>query len=283
MQIINSPNAVRAWVKDQKKQGKSVGFVPTMGFLHEGHLSLMQKARTENDVVIVSIFVNPTQFGPGEDLESYPRDFERDKELCDSVGVDVIFAPGVKDMYSDGYSTYVDCEGEITKQLCGASRPTHFKGVTSVVSKLFLIVAPDRAYFGQKDAQQVAVIEKMVRELNFDVEIVPCPIVREADGLAMSSRNTYLNELERKDALVLSEALSLCQEAVKNGELNTEKLIQLMKAHILHADSAQIDYVQIVDAKTLLPIGELQDDYLVALAVKIGKTRLIDNYRVSRS
>ena len=283
MQIINSPNAVRAWVKDQKKQGKSVGFVPTMGFLHEGHLSLMQKARTENDVVIVSIFVNPTQFGPGEDLESYPRDFERDKELCDSVGVDVIFAPGVKDMYPDGYSTYVDCEGDITKQLCGASRPTHFKGVTSVVSKLFLIVAPDRAYFGQKDAQQVAVIEKMVRELNFDVEIVPCPIVREADGLAMSSRNTYLNELERKDALVLSEALNLCQETVKNGEQNTEKLIQLMKKHIQRADSAQIDYVQIVDAKTLLPIGELQDDYLVALAVKIGKTRLIDNYRVSRS
>ena len=283
MQIINSPNAVRAWVKDQKKQGKSVGFVPTMGFLHEGHLSLMQKARTENDVVIVSIFVNPTQFGPGEDLESYPRDFERDKELCDSVGVDVIFAPGVKDMYPDGYSTYVDCEGDITKQLCGASRPTHFKGVTSVVSKLFLIVAPDRAYFGQKDAQQVAVIEKMVRELNFDVEIVPCPIVREADGLAMSSRNTYLNELERKDALVLSEALNLCQEAVKHGEQNAEKLIQLMKKHIQRADSAQIDYVQIVDAKTLLPIGELQDDYLVALAVKIGKTRLIDNYRVSRS
>lgn len=282
MQIINSPKAVRAWVKDQKKQGKSVGFVPTMGFLHEGHQSLMQKARTENDVVIVSIFVNPTQFGPGEDLESYPRDFERDKALCDAVGVDVIFAPGVKDMYPDGYSTYVDCEGEITKQLCGASRPTHFKGVTSVVSKLFLIVAPDRAYFGQKDAQQVAVIEKMVRELNFDVEIVPCPIVREADGLAMSSRNTYLNEKERKEALVLSEALNLCQEAAKNGELNTENLIQLMKAHILHADSAQIDYVQIVDAKTLLPIGALQDDYLVALAVKIGKTRLIDNYRVSR-
>lgn len=283
MQIINTPHALRAWVKEQKKKGKSVGFVPTMGFLHEGHLSLMQKARMDNDVVIVSIFVNPTQFGPGEDLESYPRDFERDKELCDSVGVDVIFAPGVKDMYPEGYSTYVDCEGDITKQLCGASRPTHFKGVTSVVSKLFLIVAPDRAYFGQKDAQQVAVIEKMVRELNFDVEIVPCPIVREADGLAMSSRNTYLNEKERKDALVLSEALKLCQEAVRNGERNTDSLIHLMKAHILHADSAQIDYVQIVDAKTLLPIDELQDDYLVALAVKIGKTRLIDNYRISRS
>lgn len=283
MQIVSRPLELKNWVKSEKEKGKTVGFVPTMGFLHEGHLSLMKAAKKENDIVVVSIFVNPTQFGPGEDLESYPRDFEKDKRLCESVGVDIIFAPTVADMYPDGYSTYVNCEGEITKQLCGASRPSHFKGVTSVVAKLFLMVAPNRAYFGQKDAQQVAVIEKMVRELNFDLDIIPCPIVRETDGLAMSSRNTYLSSDERQDALVLSQALNLCQKAISEGITRTEELIALMTKKVQSVQTSTIDYIQIVDAATLLPIETLNDDYLVALAVKIGKTRLIDNFRTRRS
>ena len=283
MQIVSRPLELNNWVKSEKEKGKTVGFVPTMGFLHEGHLSLMKAAKKENDIVVVSIFVNPTQFGPGEDLESYPRDFEKDKRLCESVGVDIIFAPTVADMYPDGYSTYVNCEGEITKQLCGASRPSHFKGVTSVVAKLFLMVAPNRAYFGQKDAQQVAVIEKMVRELNFDLDIIPCPIVRETDGLAMSSRNTYLSSDERQDALVLSQALNLCQKAISEGITRTEELIALMTKKVQSVQTSTIDYIQIVDAATLLPIETLNDDYLVALAVKIGKTRLIDNFRTRRS
>lgn len=283
MQIVSRPLELNNWVKSEKEKGKTVGFVPTMGFLHEGHLSLMKAAKKENDIVVVSIFVNPTQFGPGEDLESYPRDFEKDKRLCESVGVDIIFGPTVADMYPDGYSTYVNCEGEITKQLCGASRPSHFKGVTSVVAKLFLMVAPNRAYFGQKDAQQVAVIEKMVRELNFDLDIIPCPIVRETDGLAMSSRNTYLSSDERQDALVLSQALNLCQKAISEGITRTEELIALMTKKVQSVQTSTIDYIQIVDAATLLPIETLNDDYLVALAVKIGKTRLIDNFRTRRS
>lgn len=279
MQIVHTVAEVREEIKKQRSKDKTIGFVPTMGFLHEGHLSLMREARMQTDYVVVSIFVNPTQFGPNEDLASYPRDFERDALLCTSAEVDLIFAPSVEEMYPEGYSTFVDCEGEITKRLCGASRPTHFKGVTSVVSKLFNIVLPDKAFFGQKDAQQVAVIEKMVRDLNYNLEIVPCPIVREADGLAMSSRNTYLNESERREALVLSQALKLAKALIDEGERSAEVLIQNMKKKIDESSSATIDYISIVDAGTLDPLETLNDDFLVALAVKIGKTRLIDNFR----
>lgn len=282
MIVVKTINEVRQLVKEARSKGMTIGFVPTMGFLHEGHLSLMREAKSQSDYVVVSIFVNPTQFGPNEDLATYPRDLARDQMLCDAVGVDLIFAPEVDEMYPSGHSTIVDCEGPITKQLCGASRPTHFKGVTSVVAKLFNIVAPDKAFFGQKDAQQVAVIEKMVRELNFNLEIVSCPIVREEDGLAMSSRNTYLNEDARKQALVLSRALSTAKDKIDAGTIKTSELITLMKETIAQSPLAEIDYVQVVDAKTLLAIDELNDDTLIALAVKFGKTRLIDNMRIRR-
>lgn len=279
MITVNTIAEVKTLISAQKKLGKTIGFVPTMGFLHEGHLSLMEAAKQMTNFVVVSIFVNPTQFGPNEDLASYPRDMERDQKLCASVGVDLIFAPSVNEMYPSGYSTYVNCEGDITTQLCGASRPTHFKGVTSVVAKLFNIVAPDKAFFGQKDAQQVAVIEKMVRDLDFSLEILPCPIIREEDGLAMSSRNTYLDENERKEALVLSQALTLAKHKIDQGERSAAHLKHIMMEKINQSPVATIDYVSIVDSKTLTPIEELNDDFLVALAVKIGKTRLIDNFR----
>ncbi len=280
MKIVHTVNDLRAVVKSAKRAQKSVGLVPTMGFLHEGHLSLMTAAQKETDFVVVSLFVNPTQFGPNEDLESYPRNFENDSILCEKAGVDVLFNPSVNEMYGPGYSTYVNCEGDITKALCGASRPSHFKGVTSVVSKLFNMVAPDKAFFGQKDAQQVAVIEKMVRELNFDIEIVPCPIIRESDGLALSSRNTYLSESQRKDALVLSKSLELAKQMIKAGERDAETIKNEMKALIGTVDYAEIDYVEIVNAATLEGIQKLEGDVLIALAVKIGRPRLIDNIRL---
>ena len=282
MTVVKTINEVRQFVKEARLKGMTIGFVPTMGFLHEGHLSLMREAKAQTDYVVVSIFVNPTQFGPTEDLATYPRDLPRDQMLCESVGVDLIFAPEVDEMYPAGHSTIVDCEGPITKQLCGASRPTHFKGVTSVVAKLFNITLPDKAFFGQKDAQQVAVIEKMVKELNFDVEIVPCPIVREEDGLAMSSRNTYLDAEARRQALVLSQSLNAAKASIDAGETRVSELIALIRETIQQAPMAEIDYVQIVDATTLLAIDELNDDTLIALAVKFGKTRLIDNLRIRR-
>ncbi len=279
MQIIKTINELRTIIKDQKKQDKVIGCVPTMGFLHEGHLSLMREAKKATDFIVVSIFVNPTQFGPNEDLATYPRNLAKDAALCEGVGVDLIFAPEVEEMYPVGYSTYVDCEGSITKQLCGASRPSHFKGVTSVVAKLFNIIMPDVAFFGQKDAQQVAVIEKMVRELNFDLIIKACPIVRESDGLAMSSRNSYLNPEERQAALVLSHALDHAKSMIKDGVAETEILINQMREIIESSPLATIDYLQIVDSGTLESLVALNEDFLVALAVKIGKTRLIDNFR----
>lgn len=279
MDIIHGIDQLRTLVKLEKSNGKSIGFVPTMGFLHEGHLSLMREAKKETDFVVVSIFVNPTQFGPNEDLESYPRDLTRDLALCASVGVDLIFVPEVEEMYPEGYSTYVVCEGEITKKLCGASRPTHFKGVTSVVAKLFNMVSPHKAFFGQKDAQQVAIIKKMVRELNIDIEIVSCPIVREPDGLAMSSRNTYLSPEERVDARVLSQALNEVKQQLDSGVRDVKILLEGMKLKISDCQSAKIDYISIVNANTLEDIDLIQGEVLVALAVKIGKTRLIDNLR----
>lgn len=279
MQTVKTIHELNKIIKEQKEKGKQVGFVPTMGFLHQGHLSLMKASKAKTDFTVVSIFVNPTQFGPKEDLATYPRDLIRDQALCESVGVDLIFAPEVSEMYPDGYSTYVDCEGNITKQLCGASRPTHFKGVTSVVAKLFNIVQPNFAFFGQKDAQQVAIIEKMVRELNFPIEIIPCPIIREEDGLAMSSRNTYLSENERSEALVLHKALLEAKVSIEEGETNSEVLKRRMIDIINTSQSAVIDYVQIVDTHSLESIETIENEFLIALAVKFGNTRLIDNYR----
>ena len=272
-QIEQVREAVKAW----KKEGKSVGFVPTMGYLHEGHKSLIDAARRENDKVVVSIFVNPMQFGPTEDLDSYPRDLNRDAKLCEDAGVDIIFHPEADEMYADGFCSYVDMNG-LTTELCGKTRPIHFRGVQTVVLKLFHIVTPDRAYFGQKDAQQLAVIRRMVRDLNFDIEIVGCPIVREADGLAMSSRNTYLNEEERKAALVLSQAVRLGEELVEAGEKNAAVIKEKMIAHIEAEPLAKTDYVEIVDAQSLEPVSEIQGEILAAMAVYIGKTRLIDNF-----
>jgi pantoate--beta-alanine ligase len=260
--------------------GKTIGYVPTMGFLHEGHLSLIKKAREENDVVVVSIFVNPTQFGPSEDLDSYPRDLERDKSLCENQKVDIIFAPENSEMYGEGFSTYVETFGNITKKLCGASREGHFRGVTSVLTKFFNILGPDRAYFGQKDAQQVAVVKKMVKEMNFPLEIISCPIVREKDGLALSSRNTYLTETERKDALILSKSLYEAKNLIENGEKSAKKIKNFIIDRINTVSYAKIDYVELVDSLTLDDIEEISGNVLIALAVKFGKPRLIDNVTV---
>lgn len=277
MKIVKTIEEVRTIVKSWKKEGLSVGLVPTMGFLHEGHQRLIERAVSENDRVVVSDFVNPTQFGPGEDLESYPRDLKRDAALCEEAGAALIFNPEPAEMYADGACTFVDMKG-LTGELCGKSRPIHFSGVCTVVSKLFNIVTPDKAYFGQKDAQQLAVIRRMTRDLNFDIEIVGCPIVREADGLAKSSRNTYLNEQERKAALVLSQAVKLGREMAEAGEKSTSTIVEAMKAHIEKEPLARIDYVEAVDAVSIEPMDEMKPPVLVAMAVFIGKTRLIDNF-----
>jgi pantoate--beta-alanine ligase len=280
MELYTSGKTLREVLKGLKHEGKSVGFVPTMGFLHEGHKSLMDRARKENDILVASVFVNPTQFGPGEDLESYPRDIEHDKKIMQSAGVDYVFYPGVEEMYPSGYATYVDVEGTITKRLCGASREGHFRGVATIVTKLFNLCVPDRAYFGMKDAQQVSVIERMVEDMNIDIEIVPCPIVREADGLALSSRNTYLNAMQRQDALVLKNALAHARNMIESGQRDAKAVYDEMKSMIDKVDYAKIDYIEIVDARTLEPIDNLAGDVLIALAVWIGKPKLIDNMRL---
>ena len=280
MDTVKKIDVLRSRLKEASKNGKIVGLVPTMGFLHEGHLSLIKRAREENDLVVVSLFVNPTQFGPGEDLESYPRDLKKDADLCAAEGADILFAPDAGEMYFEDYGTYVEVSGDLTKGLCGKSRPTHFRGVTSVVSKLFNIVNPDRAYFGQKDAQQVAVIKRMVRDLNFDVEIVVCPIVREADGLAKSSRNIYLSEAERKAALVLNRSLRAASESISSGERNGNEIKAMIEKMIRQEPLSDIDYVEVVDAENIKPIEKLKGSVLVALAVRFGKARLIDNIRL---
>lgn len=277
MQIVNTVEEVRRQVKAWRKEGLSVGLVPTMGYLHEGHKSLIDAAVRDNDRVVVSVFVNPTQFAPNEDLESYPRDLERDAALCEAAGASLIFHPEPSEMYHEGYSTFVDMR-TLTQVLCGKTRPIHFSGVCTVVSKLFHIVAPDRAYFGQKDAQQLAVIRHMVEDLNFDIEIVGCPIIREEDGLAKSSRNTYLNEEERKQAVILSQALKEGQELIRQGERNAETVKKAIREKIETMPLANIDYVEIVNFKTFENITELQGEFLTAVAVYIGKTRLIDNF-----
>lgn len=277
--VVKTIDEIRNAVKTAKKQGKTVGFVPTMGFLHEGHKSLIVRAVSENDYVVVSDFVNPTQFGPNEDFESYPRDIEKDRALCTEAGADIIFNPEPAEMYCDPLTTVsVD---KITKTLCGASRPIHFDGVTTVVSKLFNIVAPDRAYFGQKDAQQLIVIKKMVKDLNFDIEIVGCPIIREEDGLAKSSRNTYLNEAERKAALCLSRALNKGRSMIEMGEKSAKTVKKAIIDGINCEPLARIDYVEISDLETLQPTDST-NGVLVAVAVYIGKTRLIDNFIIER-
>ncbi|MGN0368998.1 MAG: pantoate--beta-alanine ligase [Butyrivibrio sp.] len=270
---------VRANVKEWKKQGLSIGLVPTMGYLHEGHASLIERAAKENDKVIVSVFVNPIQFGPTEDLESYPRDFEADCVLCEKMGASLVFHPEDKEMYFDDFSTYVDMH-TLSEVLCGKTRPIHFRGVCTVVSKLFNITTPDRAYFGQKDAQQLAIIRRMVRDLNFDIEIVGCPIVREEDGLAKSSRNTYLSPIERKAAVVLSRAIFAGQKMVKEGITDALTVKATMMAILKEEPLANVEYVEMVDWNTLEDVEKINGPVLTAIAVRIGKTRLIDNFIV---
>ncbi|MFG6395631.1 MAG: pantoate--beta-alanine ligase [Lachnospiraceae bacterium] len=279
MKIAVTIKEVREQVNEWRKQGLSIGLVPTMGYLHEGHKSLITCSVSENDRTVASVFVNPMQFGPSEDLESYPRDMDRDAALCEEAGVDLIFHPEPSEMYHNGFSSYVDMD-TLTGGLCGKSRPVHFRGVCTVVAKLFNIVMPDRAYFGQKDAQQLAVIQHMADDLSYGIEIKGCPIVREADGLAKSSRNTYLNKEERQAALVLNKALSEGKKLIEAGERNASKIKDTVTEIINAEPMAKIDYVEVVNWSLLEPVDNIDGTVLVAVAVFIGKTRLIDNFIV---
>jgi pantoate--beta-alanine ligase len=276
MKIINRVSDMQQEADRLREQGKRIGFVPTMGYLHEGHLRLVQVAQSHCDVVVMSIFVNPTQFGPAEDFADYPRDFNQDVELADSAGCDMIFHPDVHEIYPENYLTYVEVE-KLGDVLCGASRPTHFRGVTTIVSKLFHIVKPHLTVFGQKDAQQAIVIKRMVKDLNFDIEIIVAPTFREKDGLAMSSRNTYLTPAQRKQAVVLHQSLIAAQRMIENGERSAGAIKEKMRAIIEKQPDAIIDYIEIVDTTHLAPLTLLSGEVLIALAVKIGKPRLIDN------
>jgi pantoate--beta-alanine ligase len=277
MKIASTIQEVREIVKSWRTEGLTVGFVPTMGFLHEGHLSLIQRAAKENDRVVVSIFVNPLQFGEKEDLLTYPKDLEKDHILCESAGADVIFLPEPDEMYHKDFCSYVDMNA-LTDTLCGRSRPSHFRGVCTVVAKLFNIVKPDRAYFGKKDAQQLAVIQRMVRDLNMEIEIVPCDIVRETDGLAKSSRNIRLNQEERKASAILQEALKIAENKINAGIRTSTEIQKAMKEKIESEKLATLDYAEIVNLDTLQPIKRIESPALIAAAVYIGKTRLIDNF-----
>ena len=279
--IVKTIEEVRAQVKAWRAEGLTVGLVPTMGYLHEGHQSLIARSVAENDRTVVSDFVNPIQFGPTEDLATYPRDIERDAALCESTGANLIFHPEADEMYAPDFCTYVDMD-HLTKGLCGKTRPIHFRGVCTVVSKLFHIVQPDRSYFGQKDAQQLAVIRRMVRDLNMPLTIVGCPIIREEDGLAKSSRNTYLSAEERKAALCLSRGLNKGKAAVEAGETDAEKVKAIITAEIEAEPLSRIDYVEIVDWNNLEPVSSTEGSILAAVAVYIGKTRLIDNFIIER-
>lgn len=280
MQVVKTISEVRAIVKAWRKEGLTVGLVPTMGFLHEGHQSLIEKSVSQNDRTVVSVFVNPIQFGPNEDLEAYPRDLERDKSLVERAGGNLIFNPEPSEMYPDHFTSFIDTT-ETTELLCGASRPIHFRGVCTVVGKLFNIVMPDRAYFGQKDAQQLATIRRFVRDLDFDIDIIPCPIIREADGLAKSSRNTYLSAEERKAALILSKSLNLGRKAIEDGERSAKAVIDIVKNNLLMEPLARVDYVEVVDFANIQRVENIKGETLVAIAVYIGKTRLIDNFIVN--
>lgn len=281
MMIARTISDVRRAVKAWRKEGLTIGLVPTMGYLHEGHASLVKAAKDSCDRVVVSVFVNPTQFGPNEDLESYPRDFEHDCTLLEGLGTDLVFHPDPEELYFPDAATWVEVPA-LAKNLCAKTRPTHFRGVCTVVSKLFHIAAPDKAFFGQKDAQQLAVIRRMVRDLNFDLEIVGCPIVREADGLAKSSRNTYLNPKERQAALILNRSLKKGEALIEAGETDTGRLLAVIKESISTEPLATLDYAEAVDADSMKPVATVEGNVLFAIAVYIGKTRLIDNFVVSR-
>lgn len=277
MKVVKTIQEAREIIAAWRKEGLSVGLVPTMGYLHEGHQSLIAKSVSQNDRTVVSVFVNPIQFGPNEDLEAYPRDLNRDMQLVEATGGDLIFNPEPSEMYPSHFTSFINTT-ETTELLCGAVRPIHFRGVCTVVGKLFNIIRPDRAYFGQKDAQQLATIRRFVRDLNFGIEIVPCPIVREADGLAKSSRNTYLSPAERQAALILSKSLKLGKVAIENGEKDAKKVIEIIKANLATEPLARIDYVEVVDFENIQRVDTISGETLVAIAVYIGKTRLIDNF-----
>ena len=277
MQTFTSVKTMQDWCKEQKRGGKTIGLVPTMGYLHQGHVALVREARRRCDIVVVSIFVNPIQFGVGEDFEDYPRDLEKDSQLLEQEKVDAIFAPSIKEMYPPHYNSFVEVIGEISEKLCAQSRPGHFRGVTTVVSKLFHICLPDLAFFGQKDAQQVMILEKMVQELNFPLNIVRVPIVREEDGLALSSRNVYLSAEQRAQALVLNRSLQAARELIKSGERNVAQVKNLIENTIKSSPDANIVYAEIYDANELADIEEIKGRVLITLAVKFGTTRLIDN------
>ena len=276
MKVYKGISELRNTIASIKKNSRLIGFIPTMGYLHEGHVSLIRKARLDTDCVVVSIFVNPIQFGPKEDFKRYPRDLDRDLKLCKANAVDIVFAPDAKSIFPEDFLTYVNVEG-LSDVLCGSSRPGHFKGVTTIVAKLFNIVRPNIAYFGQKDAQQAVVIEKMVKDLNMPLRIRVMPTVREKDGLAMSSRNIYLKPEERKEALSLYKSLKLAEELYKKGERNPEAIISKMRNLILRHRDLNIDYISIVDINTLKTIDRISGKALVAVAAWVGKTRLIDN------
>lgn len=280
MVTIEGITQMRGVSRKAREEGKLIALVPTMGFFHEGHLSLIRKARKVGDLVVVSSFVNPSQFGPGEDYGAYPQEPERDRTLAEENGTDVLFSPSVEEMYPQGYSTWVEVEG-LTEVLCGRSRPGHFRGVTTVVTKLFHIVQPHYAIFGQKDYQQAQVIKRMADDLNFDLRVLVEPTVRELDGLAMSSRNLYLTPAERKDAVILYRSLLRAQELVQDGERDAVRISDMIRKMIADVERAEIDYVSIVDGENLRPISQLKGKVLIALAVKIGKARLIDNILLS--
>ncbi|MGI6730808.1 MAG: pantoate--beta-alanine ligase [Anaerovoracaceae bacterium] len=276
MKIVNAISEVRENIKAWRKEGLTVGFVATMGSLHDGHKSLIDRASKENDRVVVSIFINPLQFGKNEDFDRYPKDIEQDSIICDSAGADLIFNPDVNEMYGENFVTLVDMTG-LTETLCGKSRPGHFRGVCTVVTKLFNIVTPDRAYFGQKDAQQAAIVRKMAQDLNMDIEVITCPTVREADGLAKSSRNAYLNNVERKVATVLYGALEAAEHKFQNGSRKSKEIIAAIEEKLGTEKMVEMDYAEVVDLHTLKPISTVKSPALIAVAIYIGKTRLIDN------
>lgn len=279
MEIVSAISELREQISEWKKAGYSVGLCPTMGYLHEGHASLMRNSVMSCDKTVASVFVNPIQFGPGEDLSTYPRDFERDCKVLENEGVDLVFHPKDSEMYNENFCTFVDIT-TLSDTLCGASRPVHFRGVCTVITKLLNTVKPDKIFFGQKDAQQLAIIRRMVRDLNFDVDVVGCPIVREADGLAKSSRNSYLSEDEHRAALVLSRTIRLGQDLVAEGERNSKVLLDAMKENLRKEPMADVEYVEVVDGLEMQPVSTFKDGDLVAMAVRIGSTRLIDNFTV---
>lgn len=275
MIVINTADEMRAWSEEQRCADRTIGFVPTMGALHEGHASLMRAANRDNNVAVASIFVNPTQFAPHEDFDSYPRTLDDDLALCEATGMEAVYTPAKDTVYPPGYATYVNVEG-LSDGLCGRSRPIFFRGVATVVAKLFNVVRPHRAYFGRKDAQQCAIIKRMTRDLEFGIEIVEMPTVREPDGLAMSSRNRYLNAEERQRALSLSRSLFRAEEMLRNGERDADRIVAEVRNGMREVD---IDYVELVDAETLAPVQRIEKPVLLAVAAHVGKARLIDNIK----